>query len=129
MMSQHLRQRLYSSFRASYPCSRTVLLLALLVSVAFTDGTRTLRGSVTDQRGRLLAGAIVQVHDTSTFWIRSYITQGDGLYHFEELSTGDSYQVRAKYKGISSRTKVVGKFSFRTMATVNLVVDLSYSKP
>jgi hypothetical protein len=129
-MSHHLRQRFgYCSFRAAHHCARTVLVLALLTSVAFSDGTRTVRGRVTDQRGHLLAGAIVQLENDSTFWIRSYITQSDGLYHFEELSTGDSYQVRAKYNGISSRTKGVSKFSFRTLATVNLVVNLSSSKP
>jgi len=129
-MSQYLTRPLSQcSFRITGHSTRTVVLFVLLTWVAFTGGTRTLRGRVTDARGHALVGAIVQVQSNSTFWIRSYITQSDGLYHFAGLFTDDSYRVQAKYNGIPSQARALSKFSSRTLATVNLVVDLSYSKP
>jgi hypothetical protein len=120
-MSHHLRQKLsHCSFRPSDHCTRTAVLLALFTSVAFTTETRALRGRVTDEQGHALIGAIVQLQNNSTLWIRSYITQSNGLYHFEDLSSSDSYQVQAKYKGISSQTKVLSRFRSRTLATVHI---------
>lgn len=110
-MSQYLTQRLSRrSFRITGHCTRAVVLFALLTWVAFTGGTRTLRGRVTDQQGHALVGAIVQVQSNSTFWIRSYITQSDGSYHFAGLFTDDSYRVQAKYNGIPSRTRALNSF-------------------
>jgi protocatechuate 3,4-dioxygenase beta subunit len=125
-MSQYLKRRFSQrSFGITGHYARAVVLFALLTSVAFTGGTRTLRGRVTDEQGHALVGAIVQVQSNSTFWVRSYITQSDGLYHFTGLFTDDAYRVQAKYNGIPSQTRALSKFTSRTLATVNLVVDLS----
>ena len=130
MRSQYLTQRLSQrSFGITGHYARAVVLFALLTWVAFTGGTRTLRGRVADERGHALVGAVVQVQSNSTFWVRSYITQSDGLYHFAGLFTDDSYRVQAKYNGIPSHSRALSKFSSRTLATVNLAVDLSYLKP
>jgi hypothetical protein len=115
-------------FRPSKRFARTVVILALLTTIAFTQATRTISGRVTDEEGHVLVGAIVQLQNNSTFWIRSYVTQSDGRYHFEQLSTDDSYQVKAKYKNLSSRTKRLSKFSSRTLATIDLVIDLAHAK-
>ena len=129
-MSQYLKQRLgQGPVGITGHFARAVVLFALLTWVAFSGGTRTLRGRVTDERGHALVGAIVQVRSNSTFWVRSYITESDGLYHFAGLFTDDSYRVQAKYNGISGQSRALSKFSSRALATVNLVVDLSYSKP
>jgi hypothetical protein len=109
--------------------SETASFLEVPAFVAFSQETRTLRGRVTDPRGQVLDGAIVQLQNTSTLWIRSYITQSDGLYHFEEVSPSDSFQVTAKYKGVSSRTRKLSKFSSRTSAILDLVVDVWDAKP
>ena len=124
-MSQYLTQQLrQGSFGITGHFTRAVALFALLTCVSFAGGTRTLRGRVTDERGHALVGAIVQVQSNSTFWVRSYITQSDGLYHFAGLFTDDSYRVQAKYNGIPSQARALSKFSSHTLATVNLVVEL-----
>lgn len=128
-MSQYLTQRIGPRpFEITGHCTRAVVLFALLTWVVFTGGTRTLRGRVTDERGHALVGAIVQVQSNSTFWDPFLYYANDGLYYFAGLFTDDSFRVQAKYNGIPSETRALSKFSSRTLATVNLVVDLSYSK-
>jgi hypothetical protein len=115
-------------FRPGKRCARAVALLTVLATIAFTQGTRTVQGSVTDEEGHVLVGAVVQIQNNTNFLIRSFITQSDGQYHFAQLSTSDTYQVKANYKQASSRTRHLSKFSSRTKATIDLVVDLSHSK-
>jgi hypothetical protein len=105
--------------------SATVGLLVLLSADAFAQEARAVRGTVTDERGQVLVGAIVQLRNTATLQIRSYITQSDGEYHFEQLSADVTYKVQAIYKGTYGRSRSVSKFSSRALVTIDLVVDLS----
>jgi len=105
--------------------SRAVRLLVLLSTGAFAQEIRAVRGTVTDKDGHVLAGAVVQLRNSATLQIRSYITQSDGEYHFELLSTDVTYKVQATYKGTHSRSKAVSRFSSRTLVTIDLVIDLS----
>ena len=103
----------------------TAALLIFLTGVAFSQQTRSLRGSVTDETGNVLVGAVVQLQNKSTSQIRSFITQSDGRYRFEELSTDITYEVQADYKGVFGRTKILSKFNSRKLATINLEIHLS----
>ena len=104
---------------------RAVAFLLLLTGVAFSQQPRSLQGSVTDEAGRALVGAVVQLQSNSAFQIRSFITQSDGRYRFEELSPDITYRVQANYKGVFSRSRVLSKFGTHALATKNLVIDLS----
>jgi protocatechuate 3,4-dioxygenase beta subunit len=53
--------------------------------------TRSLSGVVTDNRGNGLRGAVVQVEDSVTLSVRSYITGDDGRYHFTRLYADIDY--------------------------------------
>jgi len=106
----------------------TAAFLVLLTTVALSQQTRALRGRVTDEDGHVVAGAVVQLQNSSTIWIRSYITQRDGLYYFDELLTNVSYQVQANYHGGYSHIRSLSKFNSRTVATVNLTINSSSSK-
>ena len=83
---------------------------------------------MTDERGQALVGAIVQLRDNATLQIRSYITQSDGEYHFEQLSTDRTYKVQAIYKVTYGRSRAVSKFSSRAQVTIYLVIDLSLKR-
>ena len=108
--------------------SATVRLLVLLSADSFAQEARAVRGTVTDERGQALVGAIVQLRDNATLQIRSYITQSDGEYHFEQLSTDVTYKVQAIYKGTYGRSRAVSKFSSRALVTIHLVIDLSLKR-
>jgi hypothetical protein len=65
---------------------RTVRLSAMLLLVWFQClpkfEIRPLTGVVTDKRGNALSGAVVQLENTTTLGIMSYITDKDGRYFF-----------------------------------------------
>jgi hypothetical protein len=98
--------------------------MVLCVALLTAQQTRAVRGSVKDQGGHVLAGAVVQIQNTTSHNIRSYITQKDGTYYFEELSPSVSYQLRATYRGIVGPVKTLSKFDSRTLATIDLTTHL-----
>jgi hypothetical protein len=115
---------------------RLVLSVVTAMALAFTapvfaqqnraaqDGaTRSVQGTVVDSTGKPVEGAVVQLKDTKTLQIRSFITKADGLYHFHGLSSNVDYELRADYQGSSSSNKTLSSFDDRKQAVVNLKVD------
>jgi type 1 fimbria pilin len=100
--------------------------LALMASAAWAqrgqdDGnTRTVQGQVVDSTNAPAPRAVVQLKDTKTLQVRSFITQPDGTYHFAGLSTNVDYELKAERDGSSSDTKTLSVFDGRRAATVNL---------
>ena len=84
------------------------------------SSTRTVEGTVTDSGKQAVSSAVVQLKDTKTLQIRSFITQQDGRYHFTGLSTNVDYELHAQYQGKDSKTKRLDVFNSRHVATVNL---------
>lgn len=85
--------------------------------------TRTVQGVVTDGSDSVLTGAVVQLKDTKTLQVRSFITQDNGAYHFSGLSTNVDYELKAEHNGASSNTKTLSVFDTRKLSTLNLKVD------
>jgi len=81
---------------------------------------RSVQGLVTGTDGKPVEGAVVQLKNTKTLQIRSYITQTDGRYHFQELSTEVDYELRADFHGASSPTKNLSSFDSRKEPIVDL---------
>jgi len=105
----------------------TVLLAAfgvLLTLLSAQDNTRTVTGRVLDARGNTLPGAVVQLENTTTLVVRSYITQRDGVYHFTGLSEDIDYELRAHYRGHWSIRKMVSKFDSSTRPLVDLTIPI-----
>ncbi|MDP8981965.1 MAG: carboxypeptidase-like regulatory domain-containing protein [Acidobacteriota bacterium] len=82
--------------------------------------TRTVQGTVNDSGGQAVPGAVVQLKDTKTLQIRSFITQADGAYHFSGLSTNVEYQLKADHDGASSGSKTLSVYDGRKVAVINL---------
>jgi hypothetical protein len=103
-----------------------VLAVTMLACAAFAfdenadSGTRTVEGIVTAADSRPVDGAIVQLNDTRTLQIRSFVTKEDGAYHFAGLSTNDEYELRAARNGASSGTKRLDVYNQRKVAKINL---------
>jgi hypothetical protein len=106
---------LYSAF-----LSFLILGSMLLAQNKGDVNTRSVEGQVTDSGGNAVAGAVVQLKDTKSLQIRSFITQKDGSYHFAGLSTNIDYDLRAEHNGASSGSKMLSSFNGRKVATVNL---------
>jgi len=84
------------------------------------DSLRTVQGTVTDTAETPVDGAIVQLKNTKTLQIRSFVTQQKGAYYFHGLSPNVDYEVRADYQGASSATKTVSSFDSRKEVAINL---------
>ncbi len=83
-------------------------------------GPRTVQGVVSDADGNPVDGAAVQLKDTKTLQIRSFITQNGGKYHFSALSASVDYELSARYRDSTSKTHNLSMFSGGTNAVVNL---------
>jgi len=101
------------------------IFCVLPLIVAGGQQPRSVRGIVKDDQGHALARAIVQIQDRTTLQIRSYITGDDGSFHFGDLFPDLTYHLRAKYSGISSRSKTLSKFDSKSIAVIDLTIRLS----
>jgi len=84
---------------------------------------RTVQGSVQDSAGNAVTGAIVQLKNTKTLQIRSFITKEQGEYFFNGLSPDVDFELRAEFNGASSGTKTLSSFDSRKQAVLNLKLD------
>jgi two-component SAPR family response regulator len=87
------------------------------------DQTRTVTGTVTASDESMINGAVVQLKNLKSLQIRSFITQKDGSYHFNELSPDVDYELRATFSGTSSSTKTLSSFDSRKEAVINLKLN------
>ncbi len=109
---------------------RLALVAVLLVCVSATfaqkksgETTRSVQGTVTAADDSLVNGAVVQLKNTKTLQIRSFITKDDGTYHFYDLSPDIDYQLKADYQGASSNTKTLSSFDSRRQTVLNLKLN------
>ena len=81
---------------------------------------RSVQGVVSNAQGEAVNGAVVQLKNTKTLQIRSFITRDNGSYYFHGLSTDVDYELRADSDGASSGAKTLSSFDSRKQATMNL---------
>jgi hypothetical protein len=85
--------------------------------------TRSVQGVVTDNADTPLEGAVVQLKDTKSLQIRSFITKQNGTFHFHSLNPDIDYELRAEHKGANSGSKTLSSFDGRKSAVINLKVS------
>jgi hypothetical protein len=81
---------------------------------------RSVQGVVTGLDEKVVSGAVVQLKNTKTLQIRSFITQDNGSYYFHELSTDVDYELRADFHGAASANKTLSSFDTRKQAILDL---------
>ncbi len=105
-------------------CFLLVLVAVALLAQGRDDSApKSVQGTVTDTTDKTVDGAVVQLKDTKTLQIRSFITKADGVYHFHGLNPNVDYEVKAEYQGASSSTKTLSSFDTKKPAVVNLKLD------
>ena len=82
--------------------------------------SRNVRGSVTDEAGRPMEGALVTLTDTQTKEKLTYITKQDGRYSFDDLSFTKDYELSARYKNMISTTRRLSQYD-RTAEIVRVL--------
>ena len=88
-----------------------------------SEQNRSVQGVVTGPEDTPVEGAVVQLKNTKTLQIRSFVTQPNGSYYFHGLSPDVDYELKADYQGGSSSTKTLTSFDSRKEATINLKVN------
>ncbi len=81
---------------------------------------RPVSGFVTDAEGKPAAGAVVQLKNTKTLQVRSYITHEKGEYFFTGLSKDVDYELKASMSGHASTPHTLSSFDSRTQPVINL---------
>jgi hypothetical protein len=87
------------------------------------SNTRTVQGTVTSSSDSPLEGAVVQLKDTKSLQVRSFITKNDGNYHFNGLNPNVDYELKADYQSKSSGNKTLSSFDTRKIAVINFKID------
>ena len=105
----------------------TLLLATAVFSVSAlaqsSDNLRAVEGTVTDSGGTAVNGAIVQLKDTKTLQIRSFITRENGAFVFQGLRKSVEYEVKAKFKDRESKSKLLTIYDDRQRAQVDLKLE------
>jgi hypothetical protein len=106
---------------------RAACILILLLSAALfaqkkneDTTTRTVEGKVANAANQPVAKAVVQLKNTKTLQIRSFITEDDGSYHFAGLQTDVEYQLKAEFDGVATGWKTLSVFNSKKAPVVNL---------
>lgn len=99
-----------------------LLMLGFAASAQYVE-YRSVEGSVTFRDGEPVRGAVVQLRDTHTLSIRSYITKRDGRYHFESLNPDIDYELRVSYHNKFGKAKTLSQFNARKHAKIDLKVE------
>lgn len=85
--------------------------------------SRNLEGVVRMPDGSVAPGAVVKLKNLKTLQVRSFITQDDGKYRFDNLSTNIDYEVTGQSKGFTSPVRTLSVFDNRLDAIVNLKLE------
>lgn len=72
--------------------------------------SKTLRGTVTDDAGKPLGGALVTLTDLKSKEKKTFITKTDGRYVFEGLSFTVDYGVAARFKDERSELRKLSQY-------------------
>jgi hypothetical protein len=84
---------------------------------------RSVQGAVTSADDQVVVGAVVQLKNTKTLQIRSFITKEDGTYYFHGLSPDVDYELKAESQGAASGAKTLSSFDSRKQAIINLKLN------
>jgi hypothetical protein len=83
---------------------------------------RPLAGFVTDADGKPIADAIVQLKNTRTLQVRSFITREKGDYFFAGLNKDVDYEVKATFNGHTSPTRTLSSFDTKPQPVIDLQI-------
>jgi Carboxypeptidase regulatory-like domain len=91
--------------------------------------SREVHGTVVDQAGRPMEGALVTLTNKSTKDKITFITKKDGHYNFDDLSFTIDYELDAKYKEFASEPYKLSQYDHRADAVRMLEVASNTPAP
>ena len=104
------------------------VLLAVLPSMSLAQKkkkgkpTKSVTGLVTNEAEEGLSGAVVQLKNTRTLQVKSFIADARGSYYFHGLDPSVDYEIKARYNESTSRTRTVSSFDSRDEVIYNFTI-------
>src|SRR5450432_2651382 len=86
-------------------------------------GVRSVQGVVESANGAPTPGSVVQLKNTRTLQIISFITREQGDYYFHGLSPDIDFELHAEKGDQMSATRTLSSFDGRKQAVINLKLD------
>jgi hypothetical protein len=99
------------------------LVLFTLCSVAFSQSTTLLRGTITDPQNAAVSDAVVKLNNSQTGLVRQTVSAANGEYQFLQLPPG-IYTLSAEKPGFSTAARNNIELLVNTPATLNLAMEL-----
>lgn len=87
------------------------------------SSVRNVEGVVRQPDGKPAPQAVVQLKNMKNLQIRSYITNDEGKYQFQSLSTSIDYELTATYHDMAAPKRQLSVFDTRLDAIVNLQLE------
>lgn len=84
---------------------------------------RDVAGIVMLQDESPVSGAVVKLKNLRSLQVRSFITQADGKYVFQNLSSSVDFELRAEYKGMASANRSLTIYDTRLDPVINLKLE------
>lgn len=84
---------------------------------------RDVAGIVMMQDESPVSGAVVKLKNLRTLQVRSFITQGDGKYVFQNLSSSVDFELKAEFKGMASANRSLTIYDTRLDPVINLKLE------
>ncbi len=84
---------------------------------------RDVAGMVMLQDETPVSGAVVKLKNLRNLQVRSFITQADGKYVFQNLSSSVDFELNAEYKGMSSPKRALTIYDTRLDPIINLKLE------
>ncbi len=82
----------------------------------------TVDGVVVNAAKAPLAGAVVYLENPKSLDVQSYLSDGQGNFHFTHISPQTDYEVWAEKNGVQSKHKFISQFSNHAHFHFNLKV-------
>jgi len=99
-----------------------IIVLVLIGGISLKAQSGTLIGTVTDQVGKSLPGANVELREESTGANRNALTDDNGKFAFQELPAG-TYTIAVSSPGFAVSTRSGGKIT--SGATLDITIPMS----
>ncbi|HEY5056319.1 MAG TPA: carboxypeptidase-like regulatory domain-containing protein [Acidobacteriaceae bacterium] len=83
---------------------------------------RNLSGTITDTGREPIRNAVVELRNTASGEVVTYLTDASGHYNFKRLNGNVDYEVWVQFRGIRSPTRSISKFDSHMAKVIDFTV-------
>jgi hypothetical protein len=100
----------------------TAILLCALPGFAQQHTLRDLSGTVTDQSHEPIRGAVVQLQNSGSDSVMTYLTDAKGQYEFKRLDGESDYTVWVVYRNRHTPSRSISKFDSHLQKVIDFEI-------